>query len=83
MNYKKFEDLPCWKKARDLCKSVFNLINKRKFHNDYSLKDQIWRAAGYTIGNDVCVGEDLIIIDELDDRGHLQDQYRVTLIHQT
>ncbi len=49
MNYKKFEDLPCWKKARDLCKSVFNLINKRKFHNDYSLKDQIWRAAGSTM----------------------------------
>ncbi len=49
MNYKKFEDLPCWQKARELCQAVFKLINKRKFKNDYSLKDQIWRAGGSTM----------------------------------
>ncbi len=51
MNYKKFEDLPCWQKARELCQAVFKLINKRKFKNDYSLKDQIWRAGGSTMDN--------------------------------
>ncbi len=51
MNYKNFEDLPCWKKARELCQAVFKLINKRKFKNDYSLKDQIWRAGGSTMDN--------------------------------
>ncbi len=51
MNYKTFEDLPCWQKARELCQAVFKLINKRKIQNDYSLKDQIWRAAGSTMDN--------------------------------
>jgi hypothetical protein len=51
MNYKKFEDLPCWQKGRELCQAVFKLINKRKFKNDYSLKDQIWRAGGSTMDN--------------------------------
>ena len=51
MNYKKFEDLPCWQKARELCQAVFDIINKRKFKSDYSLKDQIWRATGSTMDN--------------------------------
>ena len=38
-------------KARELCQAVFKLINKRKFQSDYSLKDQIWRAAGSTMDN--------------------------------
>ena len=51
MNYKNFEDLPCWQKSRELCQAVFKLINKRKIQKDYSLKDQIWRAAGSTMDN--------------------------------
>ena len=37
------------------------------------------RAAGYTIGTDVYIGEDLIIIDELDDRGNLNVGNRVAI----
>ncbi len=51
MNYKTFEDLPCWQKARELCQAVFKLINKQEVKNDYSFKDQIWRAAGSTMDN--------------------------------
>ena len=27
-NYKKFEELPCWQKTKELCSAVFKLINK-------------------------------------------------------
>lgn len=37
------------------------------------------RAAGYTIGKDVYIGEDLIIIDELNGRGHLNVGDRVAI----
>jgi len=51
MNYKKFEDLPCWKKARELCQAISGLINQGEFRKDYSLRDQIWRAAGSIMDN--------------------------------
>ena len=51
MNYKKFEELPCWQKARELCQAVFMIINQGMFQKDYSLKDQIWRAAGSVMDN--------------------------------
>ena len=38
-------------KARELCQAVFMVINKGKFQKDYSLKDQIWRAAGSVMDN--------------------------------
>ncbi len=50
-NYKKFEDLPCWQKTKELCNTVFRLINKVKFKRDIALKDQIWKAAGSTMDN--------------------------------
>ena len=51
MNYRRFEDLPCWQKARGLCKAVFEMINQGKFQRDFCLKDQIWRAAGSVMDN--------------------------------
>ena len=51
MNYKKFEELPCWQKARELCQAVFDLINDSKIKNDFSLRDQIWRASGSAMDN--------------------------------
>ena len=51
MNYKRFEELPCWKVARELCLAVFKIINEGKLQKDYSLKDQIWRAAGSVMDN--------------------------------
>ena len=51
MNYKRFEELPCWNRARALCRETFELINQREFRKDYSLKDQIWRSAGSVMDN--------------------------------
>ncbi len=46
-----FEDLPCWQKARELCRLVFKLINKVKFQKDSGLREQIWKAAGSAMDN--------------------------------
>jgi four helix bundle protein len=51
MNYKKFEELPCWNKARELCQTVFKITNQPDFKKDFSLRDQIWRASGATMDN--------------------------------
>lgn len=51
MNYKSFEELPCWQISKKLCQEVSKIIGKGKFSNDYSLKDQIWRAAGSVMDN--------------------------------
>jgi len=51
MNYKRFEDLPCWNKSRELCQKVFCIINQTKFKRDFSLRDQMWRAAGAAMDN--------------------------------
>ena len=51
MNYKRFEELPCWKKARELCQAVFDLINQGDFRKDFSLRNQIWSSAGSVMDN--------------------------------
>ena len=51
MNYKSFEELPCWQKARDLCRAVSQIIEGPRFKKDYTLRDQIWRAAGSVMDN--------------------------------
>ncbi len=51
MNYKRFEELPCWQKARELCKAVHEIICVGEFKRDFSLKDQIWRASGSAMDN--------------------------------
>jgi len=51
MNYKAFEELPCWQKARELCQSVFKMIMHSPFSKDFALKDQIWRSSGSVMDN--------------------------------
>ena len=51
MRYERFEDLPCWQKARELCRTVFKITNQGPFSKDFGLKDQIWRAAGSSMDN--------------------------------
>ncbi|MCX5810080.1 MAG: four helix bundle protein [Proteobacteria bacterium] len=51
MNYKNFEELPCWQKARELCQVISKIVNQEKFRKDYNLRDQIWRAAGSAMDN--------------------------------
>jgi len=38
-------------KARELCQAVFKITNQSDFKKDFSLRDQIWRAAGATMDN--------------------------------
>ncbi len=51
MNYKSYEELPCWQKARDLCRAISQIIGESGFKRDYTLRDQIWRAAGSVMDN--------------------------------
>ena len=51
MNYKRFEELPCWQKARELCEAVFELITQGEFRNDFSFRNQMWKATGSTMDN--------------------------------
>ena len=50
-NYKRFEDLLCWQKTKELSSAVFQLINNVKFKRDTALKGQIWKSAGSTMDN--------------------------------
>ena len=51
MNYKRFEELPCWITARELCQAVYELINLPGFRKDFGLRNQIWDAAGSVMDN--------------------------------
>jgi four helix bundle protein len=51
MNYKKFEELPCWIKARELGQAVYEVIYLPAFSKDFALRDQIWDAAGSVMDN--------------------------------
>ena len=51
VNYKRFEELPCWQKSRKLSRLIYELTNNPKFNLDYSLKDQIRRAVGSIMDN--------------------------------
>ena len=41
----RFEDIDCWKEARQLVKLVYSLTEKGSFSMDRGLRDQIQRAA--------------------------------------
>ena len=45
----------------------------------YKIRLGLLKAAGYTIGRDVYIGEDLIIIDEIDEKGNLFVGNRVAI----
>lgn len=47
----RFEDLDVWQKARQLTKAVYKKTMEGTFANDFSLKDQINRAAGSIMDN--------------------------------
>lgn len=50
MTVKRFEELYCWQQGRELVKLVYSLTRQAKFV-DFSLKDQIQRAAVSIISN--------------------------------
>ena len=47
----KFEDLDCWKTARQLVKLVYHLSESGKLAKDFTTKDQIRRAALSSMNN--------------------------------
>ena len=47
----RFEDLIAWQKARKLTSRIYKTTNEGTFARDYSLKDQIRRAAVSTMSN--------------------------------
>lgn len=46
-----FEDLNAWKKARELCDAIGEIIKNEGFKKDWSLLDQINRSSGSTMDN--------------------------------
>ena len=51
MNYKSFEELPVWNLARELSREVYRLVSETQLRKDFSLRDQILRAAGSVMDN--------------------------------
>jgi four helix bundle protein len=51
MTIKRFEDIECWKLARELTRMVYTLTENDRFSRDFGLRDQITRAAGSVMHN--------------------------------
>ena len=49
--FKKFEEIECWKKARELTRRIYEITNKPAFARDFGLKDQIRRASVSVMSN--------------------------------
>jgi four helix bundle protein len=47
----RFEDLRCWKKAREMTNEVYELTKSSGLSNDYRLRDQLTGAAVSTMSN--------------------------------
>ncbi len=47
----RFEDIQAWQKARELTKQIYEITKSVQFSNDFSLKDQIRRAAISVMAN--------------------------------
>lgn len=55
MTYQRFEDLPVWKEAIRLAEKVYSLTEDPAFQKQYSLRDQLERAA-VSVSNNVAEG---------------------------
>ena len=51
MKIERFEDLDCWKKARELANLIYDLTNQRSFAKDFQLRDQLRDAVGSIMHN--------------------------------
>ena len=51
MKIEKFEDLDCWKKARELANLVYDLTNQKSFGKDFQLRNQMRDAVGSVMHN--------------------------------
>ena len=48
---KRFEDLQCWKNAREICRKVYDIIISTLLAKDYKLTSQINAASGSIMDN--------------------------------
>jgi four helix bundle protein len=48
---KSFEDLECWKKAREFCNLIHTVCLETSLSKDFSLRDQIERSSGSMMDN--------------------------------
>ena len=51
MKIEKFEDLDCWKKARELANLIYDLTNQTSFVKDSQLRGQMRDTAGSVMHN--------------------------------
>jgi len=51
MKIEKFEDLDCWKKARELANLVYDLTHQKSFGKDFQLRNQMRDAVGSVMHN--------------------------------
>jgi four helix bundle protein len=49
--FRKFEEIECWKKARQLTSRIYAVTNDSAFARDFGLKDQIRRASVSVMSN--------------------------------
>jgi four helix bundle protein len=49
--FSKFEDIECWKRARQLTRCIYEITNQAAFARDFGLKDQIRRASVSVMSN--------------------------------
>jgi len=49
--FKKFEEIECWKRARQVTRRVYEISNTPAFAKDFGLKDQIRRASVSVMSN--------------------------------
>ena len=47
----RFEDMECWKKARELTRLVYAISSDNKFSRDFGLRDQLRRASVSILSN--------------------------------
>jgi len=51
MRIDRFENLDCWKSARELTRTVYTVTNQGSFARDFGLRDQIRRASVSVMSN--------------------------------
>jgi four helix bundle protein len=49
--FTKFEEIDCWKNARELARRIYEVSEKGSFARDFGLRDQIRRAAVSVMSN--------------------------------
>ena len=49
--FKKFEEIECWKRARELTRRIYKISGEAAFARDFGLKDQIRRASVSVMSN--------------------------------